>query len=120
VLFPEATSTDGADVRPFRSSLYECALQARVPIHSFCVRYAPADAGIPYYGEMTLLPHLFGLCDGRDRMATLEFLDTIEPSATLERKALARTTRLQIRQAYVSRMGRTPEVEIRPESEVQA
>ncbi len=120
VLFPEATSSDGRDVLPFRSSLYECALQARAPIHSFCIHYTPEDNGVPYYGEMTILPHLFAICDGRSRTAHLEFLDTIEPSDTLERKAAARTTRFQIRQAYVSRMGRAPEDQVRPESALQA
>jgi 1-acyl-sn-glycerol-3-phosphate acyltransferase len=107
VLFPEATSSDGCDVLPFKSSLFECALRSKVPIHSLCLKYAPRGPGIPYHGDMTLLPHLFSLCDGLPRIATLDFLDTLDPSDTLERKGAARTTHLQIRKAYVSRMGRT-------------
>jgi 1-acyl-sn-glycerol-3-phosphate acyltransferase len=109
VLFPEATSSDGRDVLPFRSSLYECAIQARVPIHVFCLRYDPVDSGIAYHGAMTLLPHLFQLCDGIPRKASLEFLDTTEPSDNLMRKSVAQNHHRRIRQAYVSRMGRHPE-----------
>ena len=112
VLFPEATSSDGTDVLPFKSSLFECALRAKVPIHALCLKYAPIRTGIPYHGEMTLLPHLYSLCDGLPRIATLDFLDTLDPSDTLERKGAARTTHLQIRKAYVSRMGRNQKTEV--------
>jgi len=120
VLFPEATSTDGRDVLPFKSALYECALRAKVPIHSFCIRYAPRESGVPYHGEMTLLPHLHQLCDGLPRIATLEYLDTLPPSDTLERKAAARGTHARIRDAYVSRMARPRAVEVRPQPGVPA
>ncbi|NDG83627.1 MAG: 1-acyl-sn-glycerol-3-phosphate acyltransferase [Proteobacteria bacterium] len=119
VLFPEATSTDGSDVLPFKSGLYECALGSKTPIHSFCIRYAPHASGVPYHGDMTLLPHLYELCDGLPRIATLEYLDTLPPSDTLERKDAARKTHTRIRNAYVSRMARTRTVEIRTQPGMQ-
>jgi len=104
VLFPEATSTDGKDVLPFRSSLYECAIRTKVPVHALCLRYQPENSGVPYHGDMTLLTHLHSLCDGRPRSATLDFLDTVDPSDHLDRKGVASRTHQKIRQAYVSRM----------------
>ena len=104
VLFPEATSTDGRDVLPFRSSLYECAIRTRVPVHALCLNYQPRDSGVPYYGDMTLLHHLHSLCDGMPRSAILDFLDTVDPSDHLDRKGVAFRTHQKIRQAYVSRM----------------
>jgi 1-acyl-sn-glycerol-3-phosphate acyltransferase len=110
VLFPEATSSDGRDVLPFKSSLFESALKAQAPIHSLCLKYAPQGTGIPYHGDMTLLPHLYALCDGLPRIATLDFLDTLDPSDTLDRKGVAQATHQQIRKAYVSRVGRNQKI----------
>lgn len=65
VLFPEGTSTDGASVLPFKSSLLEPALGLGCPVAAAAIGYA-IDQGsvageICYWGDMILLPHLLNV-----------------------------------------------------------
>lgn len=102
VVFPEATSSDGQKVLPFKSTLYECAIRARVPIHNFMIRYQNEE--VPYYGDMTLLTHLFKLTSVEKVSACLDFLETFPVSETMERRALAQASEALIRKSYVSRI----------------
>lgn len=67
VLFAEGTSTGGARVAPFRSSLLEHAARARVPVHFASISYAAPPDGphaceaVCWWGDMTFLRHLYGL-----------------------------------------------------------
>lgn len=60
VLFPEATSSCGDTVLPFKSPLLEPAL--RHTLSAACIRYALPDGDVRYevcyWGRMTFLPHL--------------------------------------------------------------
>lgn len=65
LLFPEGTSTDGAHVHRFHSSLFEPAVAARVPITPAAIRYELAN-GTPeqtvcWFGDAAFLPHLWKL-----------------------------------------------------------
>ena len=67
VLFPEGTSSDGRQVLPFRSSLFQSAVENRAPITAACISYE-IEHGDPavdvcYHGDMVMGPHaakLFG------------------------------------------------------------
>lgn len=67
VLFAEGTSTSGANVAPFKSSLLELATQRRTPVHfaSLSYRTPPnevrASEAVCWWGDMTFLGHLYGL-----------------------------------------------------------
>jgi len=72
ILFPEGTSSDGLHVLPFKSSLFSVAEQRErselLVIQPVSISYTHLD-GIPlsrpllphfaWYGEMTMVPHLF-------------------------------------------------------------
>jgi 1-acyl-sn-glycerol-3-phosphate acyltransferase len=63
LLFPEGTSTDGAEVLRFHSGLYGPAVQAGAPITPVAIRYV-AKGGIPerelcWFGDEGFLPHLW-------------------------------------------------------------
>lgn|GEM_PF-4815030 len=62
VLFPEGTSSDGATVLPFKSSLLQAAIEARSPIAAAGIDYQLGDGSVAdevcYWREMTLVPHL--------------------------------------------------------------
>jgi 1-acyl-sn-glycerol-3-phosphate acyltransferase len=61
VLFPEGTSTDGGAVLPFRSALFQAAVDAGVPIYVSAIAYyleAGVEADLCYYGDITFFPHL--------------------------------------------------------------
>lgn len=65
VLFPEGTSSGGARVLPFRSSLLEPALKLGCPVTAAAIGYALDDGSVSdeicYWREMTLLPHLLNV-----------------------------------------------------------
>jgi len=62
VLFPEGTSSDGREVLPFKSSLLEPVREVGRDVFAAHVSYTRADGSpetdVPYWGEMTLLPHM--------------------------------------------------------------
>ena len=100
VLFPEGTSTNGSGVLPFRAALYQAAIDAKVPIHSFHLRY---DSGlVPYYGDLEFLPHLRALSAAGPVHATLTYLKEIRPDQGIDRKWLAPETYATVLREHVS------------------
>jgi len=63
VLFAEGTSSDGSAVLPFRPSLFEPAIVSGVAITPAWIGYEASSGSVAndvcYWGEMTLVPHLF-------------------------------------------------------------
>lgn len=100
VLFPEGTSTNGAEVRPFRAALYQAAIDARVPVHSFHLRYDSEK--VPYHGDLEFVPHLRALTEADPVHATLTYLDTNLPQERLDRKWLASETYASVLREHVS------------------
>ena len=63
LLFPEGTSSDGAQVLRFHSSLFEPAVAARTPVTAVAVRYC-LEAGrqerdLCWFDDTAFLPHLW-------------------------------------------------------------
>lgn len=77
VLFPEGTSTDGATVLPFKSSLLEPAAQSAHPLAIGCIGYALDDGDaaeeICYWGDHTFFPHLLNLLSKRAVRCAVRF-----------------------------------------------
>ncbi len=77
VLFAEGTSTNGATVLPFKSSLLEPAAQSTHPLAIGCIGYAldDGDAGeeICYWGGHTFFPHMLNLLSKRTARCTVRF-----------------------------------------------
>jgi 1-acyl-sn-glycerol-3-phosphate acyltransferase len=98
VLFPEATSSDGSTVLPFRPPLFEAAIREHAPVSTAYISYAAQDAfvgrDICYWGTMTFLPHLLRFLSLRHVSARLRF--AAECSKFDDRKLAAATTRLTI------------------------
>jgi 1-acyl-sn-glycerol-3-phosphate acyltransferase len=94
VLFAEGTSSAGAAVLPFRSSLLEAAVRAGFPVHcaalGYRVRHAdrPAQLSVCWWGDMTFTGHLIELMQLREIRAQLTFGD--KTFHTCDRKTLAR------------------------------
>src|SRR2546423_1991423 len=93
VLFAEGTSTGGARVSPFKSSLLELAAQRRIPVHYASVSYRtpqgapPARASVCWWGDMTFPKHLFQLFQLPEFEARLSF--GARPIQADDRKELA-------------------------------
>lgn len=93
VLFAEGTSSDGREVLPFRSSLFQPAVENRIPITAACISYAiengDPSTDVCYYGDHVLGSHSMKLFGKNGIVATVQFGDrakifTDRKSAALE------------------------------------
>lgn len=77
LFFPEGTSTDGRELRRFRSRLYTPAVEAGVPITSAAIRYIPDDGSpestLCWFGDDAFLPHLWKALGGPNFSAEVHF-----------------------------------------------
>lgn len=76
-LFPEGTSSDGARVLPFHSSLFQPAVELQVPVSAASIEYAIPDGAAAaeacYFGTMKLFPHLINLLGKHSIIAKVTF-----------------------------------------------
>lgn len=113
-LFPEGTSSDGAQVMPFYSSLLEPAAQARWPVTPGWIGYRLDEGSVAdeicYWRDMTFGPHFLKLLSKKKIYATVVFGEPIasglnrkQMAASLHREvsALAAEHRLQPRRPVV-------------------
>jgi 1-acyl-sn-glycerol-3-phosphate acyltransferase len=98
VLFPEGTSSDGADVLPFKSALLEPAIRIDCRTTAAAIDYRLSDGSVAdeicYWRDMTLVPHLLHLFTKR-RIEALVSVGTPE-SRTGNRKEVARRLRSEV------------------------
>lgn len=77
LLFPEGTSTDGAQVLPFHSRLIAPATEAGVPITAAAIRYELTDGlaerELCWFDAATFLPHLGKVLGVAEFTAHLQF-----------------------------------------------
>ena len=111
ILFAEGTSGDGSKVLPFKSSLFGVA--ERLPegmmlsVQPVALSYRRLDGqpvltqgqrdALAWYGEMTLLPHLWRFLGRRSALVTVTFLRPVPASAG--RKALAASSQAAVQTA---------------------
>lgn len=104
VLFPEATSSKGGEVLPFRPSLFEAAARARMPVSYASLSYRtpgdspPAHEVVCWWGDMTFGRHLLALFQLREFEASVIFGErTIESD---DRKLLAEMLQRAVEQQF--------------------
>lgn len=97
-LFPEGTSSNGRQVLPFFSSLFEPAATARWPVSAARIGYTLADGSVEndvcYWGNMTFFPHVLRLLTRKSIQATVAY-GPVLPSG-LDRKEMARQLHRQV------------------------
>jgi 1-acyl-sn-glycerol-3-phosphate acyltransferase len=94
VLFAEGTSSDGTRVLPLRPALLDGAARAEWPVHVAGLSYhtaptdPPAGEALCWWGDMTFLRHLAGVC----RLTRARARVTFFPQAIMasDRRALAK------------------------------
>ncbi len=100
VFFPEGASFDGSGLQPFKSSLFESAVRAGLPIQPLCLRYTEVNDEalsvknrdlVFYHGDMQLIPQLLGLLKLKSVKVELIFSEFI-PSNGKSRKELAQAS----------------------------
>jgi len=98
VLFPEGTSSDGSSVLRFHSSLFQPVIDLDMLVTAASIDYVLPDGDAAreacYWGDMTLLPHVFNLLSKDAVRATLSFSE--EPLQFWDRKQAAQTTQMQV------------------------
>jgi len=94
-LFPEGTTTDGRDVRPFFSRLFSAAIETGTPIVPTSLRYhvdGEHDPVAPYIDNQSLGANLLGLLRRAGNQVHVHFADPVHHEGR-DRKALAEHTR---------------------------
>jgi 1-acyl-sn-glycerol-3-phosphate acyltransferase len=109
ILFAEGTSTRGEGVLPFKSSLFEAAVRARLPVGCASLSYAtppgamPADRAVCWWGDMGFPDHVYALLRLPGFEARLRFAEA--PLQGRERKALARAAHSVVAAGFVRVVG---------------
>ena len=92
VVFPEATSTNGETVIPFKRSLFQAVVNAKVELLPLTIEYKKLNGAeinlknkdnLFWYGDMDFLPHFFNLCKQEHAQVTLHVNNIIEDAQTL-------------------------------------
>jgi len=95
VVFPEGTSTDGTEVRPFHPPLFRAAASPPRPVTPARLDYRAVDGDVArdvcFWGDMLLLPHLWRLLQVRSVRARVCFAES--PLLSANRKGLAQASR---------------------------
>jgi len=108
LLFPEATSTNGITVQPFRKSLFQVAISAQCAILPLCLKYKTIDGKkiakenrdlIYWYGDMPFFSHYWKLI-GHSLEAEIEVLDAVPYKEGKTRRELAAEIYQQILFCY--------------------
>lgn len=104
-LFPEGTTSDGARLLEFHSSLLHSAIVTQVPVQPIALRYAEAgqalSRSVPYIGTTSFVESLWRICLARQLVVTVRFPDAVAPPHA-DRRALARELRSRIGDALDS------------------
>ncbi len=100
LLFPEGTTTDGAQVLHFHSRLIDPAIQDRAPITACAIRFAAAADGgrlaereLCWFGDQAFLPHLWKVLGLAGFSAEIRFG---EPRVYTSRHFAAEQTHAQV------------------------
>ena len=105
MVFPEGTSGDGAEVYPMKTAMFEWAAERRHPVRVAAIHYATGH-GLPaarnaicWWGTMSFVPHVLGLCRLPGFTANLHFPPA--PIGGADRAALAELARAAIAGHFV-------------------
>lgn len=104
-LFPEGTTTDGSELLPFYSSLFQPAVTAQAPVCPALIRYRTGAGrycqAAAWHGDSSLLDSLRRIVRQPAVFAEIEFLTPI-PSQGLHRRELAARAEQAIRGLLVA------------------
>ena len=97
VLFPEATTSNGDSLLPFKSSFFESALYAKADVVPICINYRELNGGpitrenrdnVFYYEHLEFFPHFFNLLKQKSITLEIQYLKKIEFDPQKSRKQL--------------------------------
>jgi 1-acyl-sn-glycerol-3-phosphate acyltransferase len=108
LFFPEGTTTDGADVLPFRRGLFHSVLDNGVSLRTASLRYsldsyrvdgeATVGEDVCWWGEMGFTSHMFRLLGLRGLKAQIRFGEEVVERT--DRFVLSETAQARIAEMY--------------------
>lgn len=112
--FPEGTTAAQGGVLPFHSNLFEAAIEAKVPVQPYAIRYIDEQGELhrsaDFIGDMTFVDSMLLIMKTRRMTAQLIVLPTIDTTGA-HRRELAQQTRAVIAGA----LGYTANIQENPE-----
>jgi len=97
--FPEGTTTDGTELKPFKGSLLQAAINAEAQVWPVAIRYpkldGSANTAMSYSGDISLLQSVKQILAQRSPVVELHFMQPIS-AAGYERRSLSALTRQAI------------------------
>jgi 1-acyl-sn-glycerol-3-phosphate acyltransferase len=95
-LFPEGTTSDGTELKPFKSSLFQAAINADATVWPLAIRY-PGPDGLPntavaYHGDITMWQSLQEVLKQRKTVVELHFAHPLQAQG-MERRHLSHQAR---------------------------
>lgn len=116
ILFPEGTSSNGSEVLPFKSSLFEILRSENtsdkiaITLQPFCITIKSINGSssktqkqldiYAWYGDMDLAPHLWAFSKSKGAEIHLSFLPAIPLDTTIDRKKTAKQAYSLISQSF--------------------
>lgn len=110
LIFPEATTSNGVHLKPFKSSLLQISQNGTIPITAFCLKYTklnhfPVDEEalsktIAWYDDAGFLPHFFKQLSNQSVSFELTQVDNFLSDQFKERKLLVTRLEDKISQAF--------------------
>lgn len=101
ILFPEAQATDGTDIVPFKSAVFESAVRAHRPVIPVALQYHDGNRPtIAYYGD-SFFKHMVTLLKSPRLKATVFILPAIEPGT--DRYHIAKASYEAVRKRYLGK-----------------
>lgn len=104
IVFPEAGTSPGQQVRPFKSALLEPAVEAAIPIHYCTIYYEtlpgdpPASEVVCWHTSIRFMAHALRLLALRGFNATITFGPA--PVAAADRKELAQSLHAAVQEQF--------------------
>jgi 1-acyl-sn-glycerol-3-phosphate acyltransferase len=92
--FPEATTTPGTSVLPFRAGAFGLAIAAGVPVVPVALRYDPPE--LAWVGEDSFVPHWLRLASSRRASAYVALGEPMQPTANASAATVARAVHAEV------------------------
>ena len=111
VVFPEGTSTDGTELKPFKSNLFETAVESGQTVWPLAVYYPNPDGSpntaMAYCGDLSLWQSFCQILPQRRSEVAVYFLEPIAPQGKT-RQQLCEAAQTAIAAKLAQLQGKTP------------
>ena len=103
LVYPEGTSTDGrSGLKPFKSTSFETVVGTTLPVQPVLVFYRTEedDVSPAWYGDMTLMPHLWKILGNGKTVCEIHLLEPYFVPAGADRKQIMNEIRSRMSEQY--------------------